>query len=300
VIPISIGADGVESIARFDAEARNVTPAKSIFVRLSAESTKDIFVFNAPKDDQVYLAKYHPIPLVARKLSIWPEVLRQEYLIVLHDRIPPPDWYWRAVLWGRWQFLRRHETHSDRDNPSWAVPAVYDVVSDRRKHRTGDGRLIWCCLTKIEVMHFEIFEKKMGTLDIEKRPLRYSGLLDGGFPESRVRTPKREGEDANHERRQGYDRSVILVGEVANADVEEPKPSALHYDRAAENAATFFKGLILLAVLALMYAIGKCLGIVDSYPDPKNYHHPEQNPKNPSEALSRWSRWKRRIRHLRG
>ena len=52
--------------------------------------------------------------------------------------------------------------------------------------------------------------------------------------------------------------------------------------RIAQCNATFVKGLILFAVLAIMYAIGKRLGLLDEKPDSKDRDRPDCDPKNPS------------------
>jgi hypothetical protein len=76
-------------------------------------------------------------------------------------------------------------------------------------------------------------------------------------------TPEREGEQCDDRRRQGDNGPVILVGELASACVDKAEARPLPYDVGLDNANTFVKGLILVAILAGMYAIGKRLGIID-------------------------------------
>ena len=77
-------------------------------------------------------------------------------------------------------------------------------------------------------------------------------------------------------------RAKVGLLELAKQLGTVPGSSRPSLPRIARCNATFVKGLILFAVLAIMYAIGKRLGLLDEKPDSKDRDRPDCDPKNPS------------------
>lgn len=67
---------------------------------------------------------------------------------------------------------------------------------------------------------------------------------------------------------------IIFVSEIPSADIVQTQSDARPYDRVADNATTFVKGLIIFGVLAIMYALGKRFGLLDEDSDCRNKKRP--------------------------
>lgn len=108
--------------------------------------------------------------------------------------------------------------------------------------------------------------------------MRRMGL--GNSPQSISGSPESECEGTQRNRCQGNDSPVVLIGEFPSANVIQPQPRP--YDREADNATTFVKGLILLVILTIMYAIGKRFGLLDDECNTKGRDQPDDpDPENP-------------------
>lgn len=95
------------------------------------------------------------------------------------------------------------------------------------------------------------------------------------LPQSLGCPPQRKSENAQGDCSQPYKGAAVFIGECPDANIVEPSL----YDRAADNATTFAKGLVLFCVLAGIYAIGKRFGLLDDEPDRSNRNHRGENPK---------------------
>ena len=115
------------------------------------------------------------------------------------------------------------------------------------------------------------------------RPIRVARVYQRGAPQAIGRAPEREGEEANEQSRQGDNSSLIAVGKISRASVEQIEPSLLATDPdpAIENANTFVKGLILFVVFVGVHALAKRFGIIDGYGGHARYCKPKQQPKRP-------------------
>lgn len=120
-----------------------------------------------------------------------------------------------------------------------------------------------------------------GSFHCFNRPLHVPRLDSRIFPETVSSTPESIGECAQCHSSERDNGSIIFVGEIPHTNIVQAEPDTKSYDRAADNATTFMKGLILLGVLSALYAVGKRFGLLDDKRNPQNGNDSNQNPKGP-------------------
>jgi len=109
--------------------------------------------------------------------------------------------------------------------------------------------------------------------------LHVLGLPQRRHPELASRPPQGKCESAKHDSRQSGKGPLVLVGKMTDAPGVQVNPSLIDFKKIEENGNTFVNGLIVFGLLALVYAIGKFLGLVDYKDDKASRKHPEDRPK---------------------
>jgi hypothetical protein len=95
-----------------------------------------------------------------------------------------------------------------------------------------------------------------------------ASVLLGALPETIRSAPESEREYAQRNSRNRDQSPFVLIGEVTDTSSIQPQSEPIDFRRLDENATTFLKLLILCGILAVMYAVGKFLGLIKN----KNNH----------------------------
>src|SRR5262249_37475621 len=123
-----------------------------------------------------------------------------------------------------------------------------------------------------------------GTFGNSDSPFGVARMLKRGNPETISGAPKGKSECAKSDCSERNKSAVIFIGEFPETDVVGTPSRDETFQRAAENADTFIKGLIFFIALVGMHAFGKRLGIVNSYGGYARYdkHGKPRRPPSPS------------------
>jgi hypothetical protein len=110
--------------------------------------------------------------------------------------------------------------------------------------------------------------------------LHVPSLPQRGYPEMASRPPQGKCESAQNDGRQGGKGTLVFVSKMTDAPGIQVSPPPIDFNKVEENGSTFINGLIVFCLLALMYAVGKFLGLVDYKNDPEESRkRPESRPK---------------------